>query len=65
MDPSASEASHAFAQQEMHHGEQVQRVMSPANHASMTHFQAQYPGYEYHHRTDLDNNIQHDPRQQV
>src|SRR5437762_8529121 len=49
MDPSTSEASHSFAQQEMHHDEQVQRVVSPASHASMAHFQAHYPAYESHH----------------
>src|SRR5438045_7004091 len=50
----------------MHHDEQIQRVVSPANQTSLAHFQNQYAAYEpYHHRTDLDVNVQHDPRQQV
>ena len=65
MDPSTSDSSHAFSQPEMHHEEQVQRVVSPANHPSMAHFQAQYSGYDAYHRTDLDGNPQNDPRQQV
>lgn len=66
MDPSSSDSPHSFPQSEMHHEEQIQRVVSPSNQASMAHFQTQYAGYEsYHHRTDMDGNVQHDPRQQV
>jgi hypothetical protein len=66
MDPSSSDSPHSFPQSELHHEDQIQRVVSPANQASMAHFQTQYGTYEpYHHRTELDGNIQHDARQQV
>ena len=57
MDPPAS--PHTF-QQSMHHQDQIQRVVSPAN--QLAHYQAQYAGYETYHRTE---DVQHDPRQQV
>jgi hypothetical protein len=58
MDPPAS--PHPFQQQNMHHQDQIQRVVSPAN--QMGHYQAQYAGYDTYHRAD---DVQHDPRQQV
>jgi hypothetical protein len=62
MDPPAS--PHPF-QSGMHHQEQIQRVVSPVNQASMAHYQAaQYSGYEGYHRSDMEV-AQHDPRQQV
>lgn len=61
MEPPAS--PHAFSSA-MHHQEQIQRVVSPVNQASLAHYQAQYAGYEGYHRSDMDV-TQHDPRQQM
>jgi hypothetical protein len=59
------ESSHPFSQSDVHHDEQIQRVVSPGNQASLAHYQAQYAAYDpYHHRPDVDPS-QHDPRQQV
>jgi hypothetical protein len=62
MDPPAS--PHPFSSGGMHQQDQIQRVVSPVNQASMAHYQAQYAGYEGYHRNDMDVS-QHDPRQQV
>ena len=65
METPTTDSSHSFPQSDLHHEEQIQRVVSPTNQASLGHYQAQYASYDvYHHRTDLDN-TQHDPRQQV
>jgi len=65
MESSATDSPHSYSQSDIHHEEQIQRVVSPTSQTSLGHYQAQYAGYEvYHHRTDLDNS-QHDPRQQV
>ena len=66
MTSSIFNASCSFPQSEMHREEQIQRVVSPANQASMIHSQNQHVEYEsYYHRTVLDGNAQHDPLQQV
>jgi hypothetical protein len=65
MESSATDSPHSYSQSDLHHEEQIQRVVSPTSQASLGHYQTQYTGYEvYHHRTDLDNS-QHDPRQQI
>jgi hypothetical protein len=65
MESTATDSPHSYSQSDLHHEEQIQRVVSPNSQASMGHYQAQYTGYEvYHHRTDLEN-AQQDPRQQV
>lgn len=61
MDPPAS--PHPF-QQGMHHQEQIQRVVSPANQTAMAHYQSQYASYEQYRHSDTDV-AQHDARQQV
>ena len=59
----ATDTPHSYPQSDIHHEEQIQRVVSP-NQSALSHYQAQYTGYEvYHNRPDLDNS--HDPRQQV
>ena len=62
MDPPTS--PHPF-QQGMHHQDQIQRVVSPANQTAMSHYQTQsYANYEQYHRSDTEA-AQHDSRQQV
>jgi hypothetical protein len=61
MEPPTTD-SHGFSQATLHHEEQIQRVVSPANQAALAHYQAQYAGYEAYHRQEMDV-TQHDPRQ--
>jgi hypothetical protein len=65
MQHTTSDPAHAFPHSDMNQDEQIERVVSPASQSSMGQY-PQYQGYEqYHHRVDMDPNVQHDTRHQV